>query len=169
MYINLFLTMLISGLWHGAAWNFVIWGALHGVALCVHKIWMKLRGYDKNYRGCPLGNILSGIITYLFVSFCWIFFRAETFQMAFTVLKGIFTWQNGIVYISSWMVFAVALTVTCTGVAMVRSAKHKTGLEGFYPMVKLNTVWGLTILLVAIGLAVGLAYTGSNPFIYFQF
>ena len=169
MYINLFLTMLIGGLWHGAAWNFVIWGALHGVALCIHKIWMKLLGHNKNHKGHPLGNILSGVITYLFVSFCWIFFRAENLRTAFAVLKGIFTWQNGIVYIGSWTVFAVILTVICTGIAIFLANKRKTEVNGIYPTVKLNTIWGLTILLVAIGLTVGLAYTGSNPFIYVQF
>lgn len=168
-YVNLFLTMLIGGLWHGSAWNFVIWGALHGAALCVHKIWMKLRGHDKHYKGTPVGNTVSGIITFLFVSFCWIFFRAETFSVAAAVIGGIFRWQDGILFFSSWTVFALVLTGIFTGIALVRSAKKKTAPEGFYPTVDLNTVWGLTILLVAIGLTIGLAYTGSNPFIYFQF
>ena len=168
-YINLFLTMLIGGLWHGAAWNFVIWGALHGAALCVHKIWMKLRGHDKNYKGRPLGCVLSAVLTYLFVSFCWIFFRAENFQVAFAVLKGIFTWQNGILYTSNWLWLGLALTVAFTSVAILKSRKRQQAPDGYYPMVKLNTIWGLTILLVMIGLTVGLAYTGGNPFIYFQF
>jgi len=161
--------MLIGGLWHGAAWNFVIWGALHGGALCVHKLWMKLRGHDKNHVGKPLGNVISAVATFLFVTFCWIFFRADNFSIAFAVIRGIFTWQEGILFFSSWTVLALVLTVVFTGVAMFRSAKKKTQPEGFYPTAKLNTVWGLTLLLVAIGLAVGLAYTGSNPFIYFQF
>ncbi len=168
-YINLFLTMLIGGLWHGSAWNFVIWGALHGGALCVHKIWMKLRGHDKTYQGTKLGNMLSGICTFAFVCFCWIFFRAETFSQAFAVIKGIFTWKDGIRFFSSWTILALVLTSIFTGIAMIRSAKRKTSPEGFYPTVNLNTIWGLTILLVVIGLTVGLAYTGSSPFIYVQF
>jgi D-alanyl-lipoteichoic acid acyltransferase DltB (MBOAT superfamily) len=43
--------MLIGGLWHGASWTFVVWGALHGVALCIHKIWMKLFRHNKTYKG----------------------------------------------------------------------------------------------------------------------
>lgn len=168
-YTNLLLTMLIGGLWHGAAWTFVAWGALHGAALCIHKAWMKLRGYDKNHTGTLPGNILSAIVTYVFVSFCWIFFKAETFQGAFAVIKGIFTWQNGILYVSTWNVFAILLVVICTATAVVVSAKNKKKPTGFYPTVNLNTVWGMTLLLVAIGLALGLAYTGSNAFIYFQF
>lgn len=168
-YNNLFLTMLIGGLWHGSAWSFVVWGALHGGALCVHKLWMKLRGHNKNYIGTPLGNIVSGILTFAFVCFSWIFFRAATFGEAIAVITGIFTWQSGIFFFSSWTVLALVLVVICTGIAMLRSVKNKTAPEGFYPTVNLSTVWGLTILLVAIGVTLGLAYTGSNPFIYFQF
>ena len=80
-----------------------------------------------------------------------------------------FRWQDGILFFSSWTVFALVLTGIFTGIALIRSAKKKTAPEGFYPTVDLNTVWGLTVLLVAIGLTIGLAYTGSNPFIYFQF
>ena len=168
-YINLFLTMLIGGLWHGAAWTFVIWGALHGGALCVHKLWMKLRGYDKHHKGTPFGNIISGILTFVFVSFGWIFFRAENFTVAFNIIKAIFTWQNGIFYISSWTLLALLLTVVFTSAALLRSARKKTAPEGYYPIVNLNTIWGLTLLFVVIGLALGLAYTGGSPFIYVQF
>ncbi len=168
-YWNLLLTMLLGGLWHGAAWTFVVWGALHGVALCVHKLWMKVSGHDKNYRGTLLGNIVSIAFTYAFVCFCWIFFKAPTFSNAFAVIKGIFGFQDGIFYISSWTVFGIVAVIVCTALAMIRSAKNKEKSEGFYPLVKLDTVWGLTALLVALGITLGLAYTGSNPFIYFQF
>ncbi|MBQ3075703.1 MAG: MBOAT family protein [Clostridia bacterium] len=168
-YINLLLTMLLGGLWHGAAWTFVVWGALHGAALCVHKLWMKWTGHGKNYEGTLLGNLASAILTYAFVIFCWIFFKAPTFSGAFAVIRGIITWQKGIFYISSWTVVGIALVVLCTAVALIRSAKNKTKPEGFYPVANLNTVWGLTLLIVALGITLGLAYTGSNPFIYFQF
>lgn len=168
-YINLFITMLLGGLWHGAAWTFVVWGALHGAALCIHKAWMKFSGHDKNYKGTLFGNMLSAVLTYVFVSFCWIFFRAENFPVAFAVIKGLFTWQEGIVYVSAWTLVAVVLTVVFTTIAIIRSSKKNTSPEGFYPTVALNRVWSLTILIVVIGIILGLSYTGSNPFIYFQF
>ena len=168
-YINLLLTMLIGGLWHGAAWTFVVWGALHGVALCIHKIWMKLLHRTKDYKGTFLGNVVSIIVTYLFVIFCWIFFRAQDFTTAGAVIKAIFTWQDGVVYISSWNVFSILIVGIATLVAWIRAKKRKTVCEGFYPVFSLNSVLGLTILLVVFGLALGMAYTGSNPFIYFQF
>lgn len=168
-YINLFLTMLIGGLWHGASWTFVAWGALHGVALCAHKIWMKLTKHDKNCKGTMVGNICSVVLTYIFVSFCWIFFRAENFEIARNVIWGIISWQDGTMYISSWTILGIVCVLISTFVAYVRSLLRKTEIEGFYLTVNLETVFGLVLLFVAIGVCFMLAYTGSSPFIYFQF
>jgi alginate O-acetyltransferase complex protein AlgI len=168
-YINLFLTMLIGGLWHGASWTFVLWGALHGIALCIHKLWMKLTKHDKNYKGTIVGNICSIVVTYLFVSFCWIFFRAENFEIAKNIIFGIAKWQDGIVYVSSWTILGIICVVVSTLFAYIRALLKKTEIDGFYPTVNLETVYGMSLLFVAIGVCFMLAYTGSSPFIYFQF
>ena len=81
-YINLFLVFLIGGLWHGAAWTFVVWGALHGVAIVIHRCWQKL-----NFK---LNKIIAWIITFNFVNFTWIFFRAKSFEDAMKVIRGMF-------------------------------------------------------------------------------
>ena len=168
-YINLLLTMVIGGLWHGASWTFVVWGALHGFALCFHKLWCKLTGHDKYYKGTLLGNIVSTVITYAFVLLCWIYFRATDFNIANSVIRGILTWQSGVFYISSWAIIGIIVLALSTIVAITRSAKNKTPVTSFYPTLNLSTVFGLTILFVAIGVILGLAYTGGSPFIYFQF
>lgn len=168
-YINLFLTMLIGGLWHGADWTFVVWGALHGAALCAHKMWMKIRRHDKHYNGTPVGNGLSALITYLFVLFCWIFFRAPSFDIAGDIIQGIFTWQDGMIYVSSWTILSILLVGIFTLVPMIKAKTTNTSPDGYYPLFKLNTILGLTILFVVLGLAFILAYVGNNPFIYFQF
>jgi alginate O-acetyltransferase complex protein AlgI len=168
-YINLFLTMLIGGLWHGASWTFVVWGALHGVALCIHKIWMKLFRHNKTYKGTFVGNICSGVITYLFVAFCWIFFRAENFDIAQSVILGITRWQDGIIYVSSWSVLGIVCVVVSSLIACFKSYKEKTDIQGFYLIVNLESIFGLVILFLAFGICFALAYTGNNPFIYFQF
>ena len=168
-YINLFLTMLIGGLWHGAAWTFVVWGALHGVALCIHKIWMKITKHNKDYKGTIIGNICSVSLTYLFVSFCWIFFRAENFDIAKDVITGILSWQNGIMYVSSWTILGIICVVVSTLIACVVSHVKKTEIQGFYLTVNLESIAGLVLLFVALGLCVLMSYTGSSPFIYFQF
>ena len=81
-YINLFLVFLIGGLWHGAAWTFVAWGALHGIAIVFHRCWQKL-----NFK---LNKIIAWIITFNFVNFTWIFFRAKSFEDAMKVIRGMF-------------------------------------------------------------------------------
>ena len=164
-YINLMLTMVIGGLWHGANWTFVIWGALHGIALCVHKIFVrKIGSKDKNL----LGKIISILMTNLFVCFCWIFFRADNINTAITVISRIFTFSRGITHIYSWTLFALVLLVICHVSAYCHS-KQRGCFEGYYKVFDLNKVSSLVILFVMIGLTIGLAYTGSSPFIYFQF
>jgi alginate O-acetyltransferase complex protein AlgI len=85
-YVNLMLTMLLGGLWHGASLRFVIWGALHGIGLVLHRIWNSIFGIIKTGRA---GRILSIFITFQFVSFCWIFFRAETMDNVLIMLRQI--------------------------------------------------------------------------------
>ena len=81
-YLNLFLVFLIGGFWHGAAWTFVVWGALHGFAIVIHRCWQKL-----NFK---LNKIIAWIITFNFVNFTWIFFRAKSFEDAMKVIRGMF-------------------------------------------------------------------------------
>ncbi|QHC96983.1 MULTISPECIES: MBOAT family O-acyltransferase [unclassified Pseudomonas] len=79
-YINLFATFLLGGLWHGATWMFVIWGALHGAALVIHRLWSQLRR--------PMSPILGWFLTFMFVNVTWVFFRAKTMDDAMRVLSG---------------------------------------------------------------------------------
>ena len=79
-YINLILTMLLGGLWHGASWNFVVWGGLHGVALALHKFFRNLLGRPKQYRSRRVRKFFAVVLTFHFVCFCWIFFRNSTFE-----------------------------------------------------------------------------------------
>jgi len=84
---NLLSTMLLGGFWHGASWNFIIWGALHGIALVVHKIWILLTGIRlKKINNTRWYNILAGIITFHFVCFCWVFFKAPDFESGMGML-----------------------------------------------------------------------------------
>lgn len=88
---NLLTTMLLGGFWHGASWNFIIWGAIHGIGLGLHKIWMLLTGKSfSRFNNHIVYRVLMGIITFHFVCFGWIFFRAEDFDMAVSMLKQIF-------------------------------------------------------------------------------
>lgn len=96
-WINLMTTMLLGGLWHGAGWNFIIWGGLHGGYLTVNHQWrsvMKKAGHS--LKASPWWrNRLGQILTFLVVVVAWVFFRAETVQSAWLVLKGM-AGQSGV-------------------------------------------------------------------------
>jgi len=82
--------MLLGGFWHGASWNFIIWGSLHGIALAFHKVWMLLTGKAlSKLSNKPFYNFLAAIITFHFVCFCWIFFKAADFTAASAMLHQI--------------------------------------------------------------------------------
>ncbi len=81
-YVNLFTTFLLGGIWHGAGWTFVFWGALHGVALMMHRAWHKL--------GLKLPTLLAWFITFNFINITWVFFRAKEWDDALKVLHGMF-------------------------------------------------------------------------------
>lgn len=82
MYGNLLVTFLIGGLWHGAGWTFVLWGAIHGVASVIHRLWRSW--------GVRLPALLAGFLTFNFINITWVFFRAENIRDALDVIKAMF-------------------------------------------------------------------------------
>src|SRR6266436_6022399 len=85
-YVNLMITMLLGGLWHGAAWTFVVWGALHGVYLCINHAWINF-GPAVSPRLAPLANTAAFVLTFLSVVVAWVFFRADSLSAAIYVLS----------------------------------------------------------------------------------
>jgi len=85
-YVNLMITMLLGGLWHGAAWTFVAWGALHGVYLCINHAWSNY-GPKAPPRFARLADIAGLILTFLAVVIAWVFFRAQDMTTALSVLS----------------------------------------------------------------------------------
>jgi alginate O-acetyltransferase complex protein AlgI len=73
---NLLVTMILGGLWHGSRWTFLIWGALHGVALIVHRSWAQITAPWKSIRESPIASMVFAAATFCFVCICWIFFRS---------------------------------------------------------------------------------------------
>lgn len=101
-WINLLITMLLGGLWHGAAWTFVIWGGLHGIYLCINRAWQSLR--SRLLGELPAGRLERGMawgITFLAVVVAWVFFRAETLPGALSMLDGM-AGGNGFVLPEQW-------------------------------------------------------------------
>ena len=103
-YINLLLTMLLGGLWHGAGWTFVLWGALHGVYLCVNHGWRAVRtalGY-KGTRSTAWGRSFACAITFIAVVVGWVIFRADSLSAASKMLSGMAGF-NGFALPDHWL------------------------------------------------------------------
>jgi alginate O-acetyltransferase complex protein AlgI len=93
-YLNLLVTMLLGGLWHGAGWNFLIWGGLHGLYLCVNHLWQAWRG-DRASESGLFAKAFSWAITFAAVVLAWVFFRAKTLDGAWQMLSSLFGFEAG--------------------------------------------------------------------------
>lgn len=88
--VNLLLTMVLGGFWHGAKWTFIVWGLLHGMALIVHKLWQDAtKERLVRVNGTAWYGASAQVLTFLFVCFCWVFFKADNFEIATKMLSQI--------------------------------------------------------------------------------
>jgi alginate O-acetyltransferase complex protein AlgI len=170
--VNLMTTMLLGGLWHGASIRFIIWGALHGLALAVHRLFSEFFPSGKDAKKTVFGSVwtfISVILTFHFVAFCWVFFRARDFSIALNVINNIAQvtfdpeqWQTIIMgYKNVFMLMAIgyAWHFMPEGITTaMKQAFDKT------PLVVKGILLGLVYWLVYAA-----ASAGPQPFIYFQF
>ena len=103
-YVNLLVTMLLGGLWHGAGWTFVIWGGLHGIYLIINHAWLALRQSlgQHNQPGTSASRASARVITFLAVTVAWVFFRASNVDEALDILEGM-AGLNGVVLPETWL------------------------------------------------------------------
>ncbi|MEO8629230.1 MAG: MBOAT family O-acyltransferase, partial [Betaproteobacteria bacterium] len=88
-YLNLMATMLLGGLWHGASWSFVLWGALHGAFLVINQMWRKLIGSDgASAKPGRLAGAAGWLVTFVCVCFAWVLFRSSSVSTAVSIFKG---------------------------------------------------------------------------------
>ena len=165
MYINLFITMLLGGLWHGASWKFIIWGTLHGLALVVERLFKEFFQIPRNM----VTRFLSIIVTFHFVVFCWIFFRARDFATAFELIGNIGKVQLN--FNQWWTIIQGYQNVFL--VMLIGFVWHFLP-ENFIQFLQ-DTFGKLPIVLKSLVLAFvfwivyATASSGPQPFIYFQF
>jgi alginate O-acetyltransferase complex protein AlgI len=156
-YRNLLLTMVLGGLWHGAAWTFVAWGGIHGIGLAVERA----TGWRPTTRA---QQWLGRVITFHVVCFAWIFFRADTFSRAGQVLARLFTaWGQPSPLVTTSVVLAILVGVLTQ---YVRPTAVTGLLHGFG---RLGVVAQSACVAVALTVIETLGPTGVAPFIYFRF
>jgi alginate O-acetyltransferase complex protein AlgI len=151
-YRNLFITFCISGIWHGAAWTFVIWGALHGLGVLVTRELERSVVYRER-----VPRMLKQAAVFLFVSFTWIFFRAESLGDAWLIVRRIFSavWQNP--YIPALMVGLVAVV---WAYEFLYESRFRELLKSSF--VRVGAAVCILVYLC-------LCSSGGGAFIYFQF
>ena len=164
-YVNNFLTMLIGGLWHGAAWKFVFWGAMHGVGLIIHKAskpWLKR--IPDNF----LTKFIFWAVTFVYVSLLWVFFRAASFSDSILIIQNIFVDFNW----NQFPQFCMARPAWCIMMAALIvfhfvPQKWADGTQELF--VKMN--WGLKLIVFLISVQLVIEFMSEEvaPFIYFQF
>ena len=172
-YVNLVITMVLGGIWHGANWTYIVWGLLYGVALAVHKIFMRVTKSAERPH-LVLTDVISIFVTFLFTTFGLVFFRADSVVHAFEILKRMFGFHSGLEQPYVWLFVAVAVFVASSLAAAIKSKRctvHGTKqnvsyIHGFYPILDLAKFWHLVLFFVFCGLILCLAYTGGSPFIY---
>jgi len=175
IYFNVVITFLLGGLWHGAAWTFVFWGFLHGLALAVNRAWQRL--------GLPMNQVVGWLLTFNFVNVAWVFFRAKSWGDAAKVLSGMAGLQGvslpvslsnrlgdlsayGIKFGGFQLAGDLKQAVLMLGVFMltVLVCKNSVELEArFQP----NLIYGL--ITAALALAAIINLNNITQFIYFNF
>ena len=158
-YLNLVITMTLGGLWHGASWNFVIWGLLHGAGQAVSRYFQSFRG--KAEPRTPAW--LRTFVTVQFVCFCWIYFRASTLEQANLVVERIASLTWGVENVSAglWAVL---------GLAAAGHYAPKSWLEGPRDLFVRAPFYAQAVVLLLLAIAIQyVAATGAAPFIYTKF
>ncbi|PKP04703.1 MAG: membrane-bound O-acyltransferase family protein [Bacteroidetes bacterium HGW-Bacteroidetes-6] len=165
-YVNLFVTMLLGGLWHGASWQFVVWGAMHGIGLAVHKLWKKY--VMPGERKSLVYKAISWFITFHFVAFLWIFFRAQSFDTAWTMITQIFTAMDLAYLQPFWDVRYIFVVMLIVGFSIhAIPSKLFPKLENTY--VKVPFALKVFAFIVVLQLLIQFRSESVQPFIYFQF
>lgn len=163
-YVNLMLTMLLGGIWHGASWTFVVWGGLHGLYLSAERVLKAQFGHAAVWR-TTLGRVAIALLTYALINITWVFFRAREFSTARRLLESMLLIdRSGAPLLSSYKVISALVTVTL--LVLVHWYMRDRTLHGFaarVPAPAVGLAWGVMLFLVTI------TQGGSSAFIYFQF
>lgn len=164
-YLNLFITMLLGGLWHGASWKFVVWGGIHGLILAFERMVKKL--IPQNFNSIALRG-LAWLYTFHLVAFCWIFFRAANFEQALEVIQQIGNAFHPELFPTIILSYPEVFVAIAIGYILHMSPKW---VDDKVELIIIKTPLLVQSLLLALVIWVTFQTLSANvqPFIYFQF
>ena len=162
-YLNLAATMLFTGLWHGASWNFIFWGAAHGVGLIIHRLWRQRR--QPQDKPGFIGQSAGWALTLLFVMLLWIPFRAPDFITAYLYLSGLFGPSGAVIWVPPTVLLLIAIVIGWHLLWLGARLRGRT----LYPVTKPWRAVPAAMLFTVLLALILFAPIGTTPFIYFQF
>jgi alginate O-acetyltransferase complex protein AlgI len=165
MYLNLWLCFLLSGLWHGASWNFVVWGALHGLFICLDKLFL-----GKVMK--KIGTVPSVILTFITVCVIWVFFRIENLNLAWTFVTRMFAFDfSGFAFNGNAQVYTIMVVAALFSFFTLTGWGKKVEQKVYYTDYSdRQHIWVWIIAAIAFIFCVAaLNATSFSPFIYFRF
>ena len=164
MALNLVIVMFLGGLWHGAAWTFVVWGLLHGSYLVIERVF-RIFFEEKPWAGTLPVRLLAGFATYVAVCIAWVFFRASDFTIASRMLTGMFGGHpNGDMILTTRELLQIGI-VTAGLISMHWVMRD----NAFETVVMRLPTWTVTAIWSVMAVAIIFTQGSSNAFIYFQF
>lgn len=162
--INLIVTMVIGGLWHGADFRFIIWGFFHGVGLALEKVLVRLTGRNEG----RLKRFFSIFITFNFVNFCWIFFRASDIEHVRIMFMQIFNHFSPGNWIDVLITYNSVLLIISAGYLIHLIPEHiKESWRGIF--IRIPVPFQLAMVMIAAVLLYSMSMADNLPFIYFRF
>ena len=164
-YLNLWLCFLLSGLWHGASWNFVIWGVLHGFFICADKLFL-----GKVMK--KIGAVPSVVLTFLTVTVIWVFFRIEDFGMAWTFVTRLFAFDfSGLAFVGNAHVYTILVMAAFFSFLTLTGWGKRLEQKVYYTdFTDRQHIWVWIIAAFAYFFCIAaLNATSFSPFIYFRF
>ncbi|NQY68375.1 MAG: MBOAT family protein [Flavobacteriales bacterium] len=157
-YLNILITFIVSGIWHGANWTFIIWGSIHGLFYLLENIWNKDKIHDTFFK-----KIIGLITTFSITSLAWVFFRSNSFSEAISFISNI----PSMTYSHAIKPYNLIIELTMIGLLIILDyAKNNNTLRTIYNQ-SLLSKWSFYLLLVSLIILFG--NTRSEEFIYFQF
>ena len=170
-YINLFITMLLGGLWHGAGLRFVLWGGMHGIALALHKLYLGLfptASESKSIGRQYFTKWIGIFVTFHFVCFCWIFFRASNMEIAWQMIRQILLHFNPQIFFEFIAGYKNILLMMLFGYFLHYIPKS-IELKTQNAVSALPLLGKVAFLVIVIFVVVQFKSSEIQPFIYFQF
>lgn len=169
MYLNQMLAMTACGLWHGASLNFVVWGMLHGLLVCIHKFWSQtVLGHDRHYHPTGIRRFVSVFVTFHVLCFSWLFFRCKDFESVWLMMRQMVGKFN--LHVMPDVLFSYRYVFILMLLAMIGHWLPDSWQDRFVRLLQKGGVVGSAIAItVVVFIIMQVKSSEIQPFIYFQF